>query len=123
MEDPLRRRGLGPARRHCRQAGLSTIMAVAEESDAGDAGAGFGRATGALPPDLVAACGAVDRLLGATVETAAAGLVLSEIIILLAGVTSRYVFRNPLIWSDELASPLFLWLSMLGAVIALGRGV
>ena len=28
----------------------------------------------------------------------------------------------PLIWSDELASILFLWLAMLGAVIALRRG-
>ena len=52
----------------------------------------------------------------------AAGLVLLEIVILLAGVTSRYVFHNPLIWSDELASILFLWLSMLGAVIALRHG-
>jgi TRAP-type C4-dicarboxylate transport system permease small subunit len=28
----------------------------------------------------------------------------------------------PLVWSDELASILFLWLSMLGAVVALRRG-
>ena len=67
-------------------------------------------------------CGAVDRQLGAAVETIAAGLVLVEIVIMLAGVISRYVFRNPLVWSDELASILFLWLSMLGAVIALRRG-
>ncbi|WP_082906099.1 TRAP transporter large permease subunit [Bradyrhizobium centrolobii] len=65
---------------------------------------------------------ALDRGLGAAVETAAAGLVVIEIIILLAGVVSRYVFRSPLVWSDELASILFLWLSMLGAVIALRRG-
>ena len=41
---------------------------------------------------------------------------------LFAGVLSRYVFRAPLIWSDELASILFLWLTMLGAVLALHRG-
>ena len=64
----------------------------------------------------------VDSGLGATVEAAAAGLVLVEIFVLLAGVISRYVFHKPLVWSDELASVLFLWLSMLGAVVALRRG-
>ncbi|MFO1271759.1 MAG: TRAP transporter large permease subunit [Rubrivivax sp.] len=52
----------------------------------------------------------------------AALLVLLETGILLAGVVSRYVFNAPLTWSDELASILFLWLAMLGAVIALRRG-
>jgi TRAP-type C4-dicarboxylate transport system permease large subunit len=32
------------------------------------------------------------------------------------------VLNHPLVWSDELASALFLWLAMLGAVVALGRG-
>jgi TRAP-type C4-dicarboxylate transport system permease small subunit len=32
----------------------------------------------------------------------------------LAGVVARYVLRQPLIWSDELASILFLWLAMGG---------
>ena len=36
--------------------------------------------------------------------------------VLFAGVIARYVFHRPLIWSDELASILFLWLAMLGAV-------
>jgi tripartite ATP-independent transporter DctM subunit len=51
----------------------------------------------------------------------AAVLVAIEILVLLAGVISRYVFNRPLTWSDELASILFLWLAMLGAVIALRR--
>ena len=34
---------------------------------------------------------------------------------------ARYVFRHPLVWVDELASILFLWLAMLGSVIALQR--
>ena len=33
----------------------------------------------------------------------------------------RYALHAPLIWSDELASLLFLWLVMLGAVAALAR--
>ena len=55
-------------------------------------------------------------------EIPAAALVVAEIVILFAGVVSRYVFNKPLTWSDELASVLFLWLAMLGAVIALRRG-
>lgn len=63
----------------------------------------------------------IDRALGWLVESAAAALVLAEIFILFAGVTARYVFHQPLVWSDELATILFLWLSMLGAVVALRR--
>ena len=32
---------------------------------------------------------------------------------------SRYVFDSPIFWTDELANFLFLWLSMLGTVVAL----
>ena len=64
----------------------------------------------------------VDRFLGVTIEGVAAFIVLAEIVVLFSGVVSRYVFHTPLVWSDELASTLFLWLSMLGAVVALRRG-
>ena len=64
----------------------------------------------------------LDRGLGRLVEIVAAVIVFTEIVLLGAGVTARYVFHAPLVWSDELASILFLWLSMLGAVIALRRG-
>jgi len=63
----------------------------------------------------------LDRLLARVTEIPAAILVAVEILVLLAGVISRYVFNRPLTWSDELASILFLWLAMLGAVIALRR--
>ncbi|MBV9522029.1 MAG: TRAP transporter small permease subunit, partial [Alphaproteobacteria bacterium] len=63
----------------------------------------------------------LDQALAWASEVPAAFLVALEIIVLLAGVVSRYVFRNPLVWTDELASALFLWLAMLGAVIALRR--
>jgi tripartite ATP-independent transporter DctM subunit len=65
--------------------------------------------------------GTLDAWLGAAVEIVAAGLVAAEIIILFGGVVARYVFNAPLVWSDELASILFLWLAMLGAVIAFRR--
>jgi tripartite ATP-independent transporter DctM subunit len=56
------------------------------------------------------------------VQCVAAVLVLAEVVILSSGVVWRYVLDAPLIWSDELASIIFLWLSMLGAAIALRRG-
>jgi tripartite ATP-independent transporter DctM subunit len=64
---------------------------------------------------------ATDTGLGAAIEIIAALLVLVEIGVLLAGVVSRYFFKTPLVWSDELASILFLWLAMLGAVVAFRR--
>ena len=63
----------------------------------------------------------LDRALALATEIPAAVLVAVEVAVLLAGVVSRYVFNRPLTWSDELASILFLWLAMLGAVIALRR--
>lgn len=63
----------------------------------------------------------LDYLLTRLTESLAALLVAFEVMILFAGVVSRYVFHNPLTWSDELASILFLWLAMLGAVIALRK--
>ena len=64
----------------------------------------------------------IESHLGSLTEIAAGGLVVAEIAILFGGVISRYVFDRPLVWSDELASTLFLWLAMLGAVIAFRRG-
>ena len=64
----------------------------------------------------------LEAALGPLVEIPTAALVVVEIVVLLAGVISRYVFHQPLVWSDELASILFLWLSMLGSVVAFRRG-
>ena len=64
----------------------------------------------------------LDHVVGRVCEFGAASLVAIEIVVLLLGVVARYVFNAPLTWSDELASFLFLWLAMLGAVIALRRG-
>jgi tripartite ATP-independent transporter DctM subunit len=64
---------------------------------------------------------AADRLIGLIVEFIGATLVLAETCILFAGVVSRYVFDSPLMWTDELATFLFLWLAMFGAVVALRR--
>ncbi len=64
----------------------------------------------------------VDHWLGTAIEWTVSFLVVAEVVILLTGVVARYVFAAPLVWSDELASLLFMWLAMLGAVIAFRRG-
>ena len=66
--------------------------------------------------------GRVEVALIRAVEIPAALLVVAEIVVLSAGVIMRYGFRQPIVWSDELAEVLFIWLAMLGSVIALQRG-
>src|SRR5262245_17882099 len=63
-----------------------------------------------------------EQLLGSAVAAVAALLVVAEIVVLFTGVSARYFFQKPIIWSDELAGILFLWLAMLGAVVAFQRG-
>jgi TRAP-type C4-dicarboxylate transport system permease small subunit len=63
-----------------------------------------------------------EALLGSLVQLGAGGLVLACMVVLFSGVFSRYVLHDSLAWSDELASILFLWLAMLGSVLALRRG-
>jgi tripartite ATP-independent transporter DctM subunit len=84
-------------------------MEIAQQGEAGSAS------------PLASAAARIDGWLGQIVEWPVAILTALEVIILFAGVVSRYVFRNPFVWSDELASILFLWLAMLGAVVAFRR--
>src|SRR5450830_864048 len=64
----------------------------------------------------------LDATLGRLVEVSAALLVVADICVLFWGVVARFMLHRPLVWSDELASLLFLWLAMMGAVVALRRG-
>jgi tripartite ATP-independent transporter DctM subunit len=84
-------------------------MEIAQQGEAGSAS------------PLASAAARIDGWLGQIVEWPVAILTALEVVILFAGVVSRYVFRNPFVWSDELASILFLWLAMLGAVVAFRR--
>lgn len=63
----------------------------------------------------------LDRLIGWCTEVPAALLVLIEVGILFVGVVFRYALDSPLVWTGALSSLLFMWLSMLGAVIAVRR--
>ena len=51
----------------------------------------------------------------------ASAILVFEVALLFACVVARYLFHNPLIWADELAATLFVWLSALGAVLATRR--
>lgn len=64
----------------------------------------------------------LDKFLAWTTEGIAAILVAVETVVLFVGVVARYAFDRPLTWSDELASIIFIWLAMFGAIIALRRG-
>src|SRR5579864_3880236 len=64
---------------------------------------------------------ALEAFVGRLVEIPAAMLVVAEIVTLFAGIVARYIVQKPLIWSDELASILFLWLAMLVSVVAFRR--
>ena len=55
------------------------------------------------------------------VALVAATILLFEVGLLFTGVIARYAFHRPLVWADELASTLFVWLSVLGAVLAMRR--
>src|SRR6187402_2709978 len=74
------------------------------------------------PPRRRSLLASIEHTLGVVVEIPAALLVVAEIVILFIGVVARYGFHRPLIWSDELASILFLWLAMLGSAVAFRRG-
>lgn len=74
-----------------------------------------------VPPRRRALAAGLETWLGMIVEIPAALLVVAEVFTLFAGVVARYGLQRPLIWSDELASILFLWLAMLGAAVAFRR--
>lgn len=54
-------------------------------------------------------------------EAVSAALMLNVTVLLLVGVISRYVFGKPIVWSDEVVSISFIWLTMLGSAIAVHR--
>ena len=74
------------------------------------------------PSPIRSVAAKIENGFGALIENAAASLVVAEVVVLAAGIFSRYVLNSALIWSDELAQILFIWLAMLGSVVALRRG-
>ncbi|HWK46274.1 MAG TPA: TRAP transporter large permease subunit [Stellaceae bacterium] len=87
---------------------LSTQEAVAQPRDG----------TGIATKTIVS----IERAIETAVRTVASILLVFEVLLLFVGVICRYVFNQPLVWSDELASVVFLWLAMFGATLAFQRG-
>jgi tripartite ATP-independent transporter DctM subunit len=54
-------------------------------------------------------------------EALCATLMVAIILLLLGGVIARYVFSRPVGWIDEAVSLSFIWVAMLGAVLAMHR--
>src|ERR1700675_2657804 len=75
----------------------------------------------AMSPRRRSVAASLESWLGTLVEIPAALLVVAEIVILFAGVVARYGLHRPLIWSDELASILFLGLAIFGPAVAFPR--
>lgn len=64
----------------------------------------------------------IDAIITGIIDPLGAALLIVEICLLSWGVTERYVFKHAVVWGDELAVVLFLWLIMFGAVSAYRRG-
>lgn len=61
---------------------------------------------------------ALDRALGHVESALLAVLVAAITAVTFAQVFSRYVTANPIIWSEEVARYLFVWITMIGAAAA-----
>jgi tripartite ATP-independent transporter DctM subunit len=57
----------------------------------------------------------------APLEVISAALMLLITGLLLVAVTARYVFAMPIIWIDEIVSISFIWVTMIGAALAMHR--
>lgn len=56
------------------------------------------------------------------IELSVAALMLSLVVLVFAQVMVRYLTYQPLAWSEEAARYAFIWLCLLGAVVAAQRG-
>jgi tripartite ATP-independent transporter DctM subunit len=56
------------------------------------------------------------------VEVAAAVLLVADLVVVVCSVLSRFLFHDPLVWSDDVARALLLAVCFLGAAAALARG-
>src|SRR6202043_140295 len=72
--------------------------------------------------DLRALAIGLDRW-GAKAETVVVVVLVAMLTaVTFAQVCARYVLGDPLIWSEEVARYLFVWVSMIGAALALREG-
>jgi TRAP-type C4-dicarboxylate transport system permease small subunit len=65
----------------------------------------------------------VKQALKKPVESMCGLLMVLITLVIFLQVISRYVFQHPFDWPEELARFLFVWVALLGAALALKRGV
>jgi tripartite ATP-independent transporter DctM subunit len=76
--------------------------------------------SGPAPAEVTSSQTVAARLMR-PLEAVSAALLVVIVVLLLTGVVARYVFTLPVVWIDEIVSLSFLWLAMLGSVIAMHR--
>ncbi|ACB33094.1 TRAP C4-dicarboxylate transport system permease DctM subunit [Leptothrix cholodnii SP-6] len=76
--------------------------------------------TAAPPPGVAAFNRALARWI-APIELVTALLMAAIVAMLFGGVVARYAFGRPITWIDEIVSFAFIWVAMLGAVLAMHR--
>jgi tripartite ATP-independent transporter DctM subunit len=72
------------------------------------------------PPDESAINKSLNRWI-APIEAISAALMVAIVLMLFSGVAMRYLFHHPIGWIDEAVSHAFIWVAMLGAVLAMHR--
>ncbi|QRR32460.1 TRAP transporter large permease subunit [Hydrogenophaga sp. YM1] len=72
------------------------------------------------PPDESAINKTLNRWI-APIEAISAALMVAIVLMLFSGVAMRYLFHHPIGWIDEAVSHAFIWVAMLGAVLAMHR--
>ena len=77
---------------------------------------------GAVLASVRLAVARIDRLIGAAEVAALGVLVIIMTLVTLDQVVSRYVFDEPLVWSEEAARYLFIWVALIGAAAAVRSG-
>ncbi len=63
-----------------------------------------------------------DRIINVVEKTVGTICVVSMVVVLFLQVFTRYVLRNPLYWSEELARIILIWSVFLGAVFSFRSG-
>ncbi len=69
-------------------------------------------------PTVLVWLGRLDRAVFEVCRAAGVASLVGVVLVALAQVLCRYLLRQPLVWSEELATYLFIWLCMLGAALA-----
>ena len=80
-------------------------------------GQSHGQSAGAIGGEVTAPLKRAERAL----DVLAVVLFLAMFVAILAQVLMRYVFNAPLVWTDELAQYLFVWVAFLGWALAARR--